>query len=444
MFQRVQVSKGKAIRKEWSKLPPNLIRRVATFILVTHLSSERPTIHTTAQGIWFFHTFMSVCVAWGTAVETHSFWDAAIDVLDPVKGAALRANVHNSHTPFTPYIRFLRVFSTLCLICRVNLPLPPRDLGIDGHDIWTPMVGWIRACPEHHGRQLHFCGLCLRDSTSGIFPQENEDKVTWPGVIATCSACRLGGISTHIPGVLMYSDSDVRLAVLEFVSRSHGSIACVSRAAFENHWLQTYTKIEGMRQHAVAAALYSGSPLDMQNIVSQVRDLAVKDWVRARLVQGCWLHPSDVQWSPARSITNTPEPPGHGLEQELGSAYDFHLRRLLLEPMRGMVKILIHKAQADGVDPSLRCARVGLEDVVEHCRNVVRVDSIQVPITLSSLGQNGHESFKALWREACAPVYLCLCPICTRTNMATTTALPFGMERNCPSMYGPPPFTLKP
>ncbi|KAJ6609736.1 hypothetical protein B0H10DRAFT_2225637 [Mycena sp. CBHHK59/15] len=141
---------------------------------------------------------MSVCVAWGTAVETHSFWDAAIDVLDPVKGAALRANVHNSHTPFTPYIRFLRVFSTLCLICRVNLPLPPRDLGIDGHDIWTPMVGWIRACPEHHGRQLHFCGLCLRDSTSGIFPQENEDKVTWPGVIATCSACRLGGISTHI------------------------------------------------------------------------------------------------------------------------------------------------------------------------------------------------------------------------------------------------------
>ncbi|KAJ6603867.1 hypothetical protein B0H10DRAFT_1957607 [Mycena sp. CBHHK59/15] len=215
-------------------------------------------------------------------------------------------------------------------------------------DPWIiPCIIKSRACPEHHGRQLHFCGLCLRDRTSGIFPQENEDKVTWPGVIATCS-------------VLMYSDSDVRLAVLEFVSRSHGSIACVSRAAFENHWLQTYTKIEGMRQHAVAAALYSGSPLDMQNIVSQVRDLAVKDWVRARLVQGCWLHPSDVQWSPARSITNTPEPPGHGLEQELGSAYDFHLRRLLLEPMRGMVKILIHKAQADGVDPSLRCARVGM------------------------------------------------------------------------------------
>ncbi|KAJ7890720.1 hypothetical protein B0H13DRAFT_1887482 [Mycena leptocephala] len=338
-------------------------------------------------------------------VETHFFWETAIAVTDLPKTACVDAK--SSQDRLTPRVQCDAIFYSSCLVCRVNLTL--RRLGSDGHYLWTATVGWIGVCPDHYRRQLHFCGLCLRDGASPtVLCHENEDKATWPTVIATCGPCRSGHISVHLPHAPAHPDWDVRDAVFKFLNLSHGSVAGILQIISDKDWLRKYTKFTNIHQQAVAAARCSGvrednfnSSIPIQDLEIQVRDLAISDWARSRIVKGCWMNPADGMGQQSQY-----DPPSQILADELRRAHDFHLRHLLIAPMRDVVQNLVKLSELDGVDPAIRCVRLRLDDVLERLRTTVKPGAnLRVPTALSPLAQKSRESLKVVshLRFRCGP-----------------------------------------
>ncbi|KAF7296354.1 hypothetical protein HMN09_01105500 [Mycena chlorophos] len=145
--------------------------------------------------------------------------------------------------------------------------------------------------------------------------------------------------------------------------------------------------------------------LEMEMAVEEemnVRELALGDWARGRILDGSWLSPVDIYWwtrvkrqehpdariraihpvpwsitppettddvSPARHPDiSGPPAPTQTLAEVAHNAYIRQLRTVLLPPMRNIVRRLVLECAFDVVDPTIRAARMTIDDVVREMR----------------------------------------------------------------------------
>lgn len=313
----------------------------------------------------------------------------------------------------------------------------------------SPYLRNVPVCRDH--RKGTFCAICLRaaphdDTNLMVCVADNEDEETWPGLEATCRSCRLewlwrrashnsgdrealGGFpfrwSKHAP------DWETRQAIETFVDMGEGRIADVLSCARDKHWLRTYTKLADMLSQAVAAtkfvdraeAGYEGDGSDddlsadeddpelmsLTEDACGVRELAIQDWVRNRILDGHWISPAD-QWyrlftphkpfvpaehpcpwlgatyagavqdgessgdgeellHPRPRTYDAPCPPSYDLCEHVFRVYQRTMHDILLPAMSNIVRRILMESQVDGGDPAMRASRMSLEDVVKELRD---------------------------------------------------------------------------
>ena len=340
------------------------------------------------------------------------------------------------------------------MICRINFPYNSEGLctGSPKRSVSTPSLGFISVCKEHR-RSAGFCGVCLREAPRGELEEDythgipvccvdNEDTETWPGIEATCRACRSEALWRRVSMRPEWREAlnsarwasldwETRQSVETFIDLGEGSIRDVLQIAEEKHWLRTYTKLVGMLQQAMAASRFAsraeaGEAYESDEEISDdevedpemlslteeaggIRDLALNDWARNRILDGHWISPADEwfnyyngarpRFSPAlhpcpynrhaiyegalddgqadeaqelehpRPKTLCPHPPSFTLCEQAFRAYQRQMREILLPPMRNIVRKVVMECAADGVDPAMRAVRMTTEDVVQELRD---------------------------------------------------------------------------
>ncbi|KXN86034.1 hypothetical protein AN958_10591 [Leucoagaricus sp. SymC.cos] len=370
----------------------------------------------------------------------------------------------------SPYRHFRQIISCSCLVCRINQPATTRGLMIARRTISSLLgelmdhIPHITLCREHDHRRLTFCGVCLRETPmyqlsapaatlyaavgaggggvpgisqpdqAGIV--ENEDEETFPGIEATCRSCRNEWLwkkaslnsrdQEAIGGIEMTSDDwETRQLVDGFIEMAEGTITDVINLAREKYWLRKFTRLGDMMQQALAAAKFNSSAsaaaaytmgsesgvrgLDelMQLEEGGVKDLALGDWARTRILDGFWISPADIwyhnvvpgkpldmpavhpcpwtidnshttdppqpphQQHPSPSIAKAEIPPSFVLCEQAFIAHGQQLRLILLPAMKNIVRrIAIECALAEGgaEDPTLKASRMTLEQVLSILR----------------------------------------------------------------------------
>ncbi|KAI0692314.1 hypothetical protein C8T65DRAFT_586713, partial [Cerioporus squamosus] len=395
-------------------------------------------------------------------VENHLFWNKACALLDPMgslnhhltivhpaagsQGAVIRR--------VSMYRHYRSMLDVSCAVCRVNYPYNAEGLcaGSAKRSVNTPTLGVISLCKEHR-KTAAFCGVCLREAPRtefeddysqgmGIACAENEDEETWPGVDATCRACRNEVFWRRVNMRREWQEAvdgrrwatldwETKQSVESFIDMGEGSIRDVLQIAEEKHWLRKYTKLGDMLQQALAASRYasraeageayasdeelSDEDMDDPEMLSLtedaggIKELALNDWARNRILDGHWITPAD-EWfgntnqgrprlAPAvhpcpwnrRSVyegalddgqgdeaqelqhprpkTLVPHPPSFGLCELTYRAFQRQMHEILLPPMRNLVRKLIMECAADGIDPAVRAVKMTIEDVVCELRD---------------------------------------------------------------------------
>ncbi|CAK5266836.1 unnamed protein product [Mycena citricolor] len=217
--------KGKGTRS-WAQLPGEVVRLIASYHRLNASASyvvpavyepplpQRPTESTNAfafmeaeRRVWLaaldalaMETVMSLM---DDQVETHSFWDAAIEVYDPTRATAHYAqpappnqnnNTSNSNSsagaPMTPYRHLRLLTGSTCLLCRLAMPHAPAPLLMNNvrRTQRTLHLGYVPACKDHSStntRRDRWCGMCLRDpelARSGraeLVKSAREEEMRW-------------------------------------------------------------------------------------------------------------------------------------------------------------------------------------------------------------------------------------------------------------------------
>ena len=402
------------------------------------------------------------------AVETHLFWHQACTVIDPydtlTHHAIIRPSV-TAHTaasavpsqPFriSPYRHFRNMTNCSCYVCRINSPHNNAGLTIAKRSVTTPHLGTVLVCRDH--RRNSFCGLCLREAPpleqendyNLVLCVENEDDETWPGVDATCRSCRsewlwrrvasnpkdreaVGGPKWNSP------DWETRQSVEAFIEMGEGTISDVITLAQEKHWLRNHTKLPDMLSQALAASRYAtreetlcsragySSEEDLSDDDAEdeddpelmsltedaggVRELAISDWARNRVLDGHWFSPAD-QWygncvpnrstvvravhpcpwtrdtathtgrrespvdvdgeeiHPRPATVRAEVPPTFQLCEQAYVAYQKQIRLILLPAMANIVRRVVMECKADGTDPAIRVTKIDPEEVVAELRD---------------------------------------------------------------------------
>ncbi|KAF8161555.1 hypothetical protein B0H34DRAFT_796324 [Crassisporium funariophilum] len=444
--------KGKVTHRSWPQLPEEIVRLITThYLWELSATSYCPQTWDTRKQLWqqrMVYTcirdsmdlekhIMAVCPEWHRAIEKHPFWTQAIQLIDPNETL-----VHNmiSQTKSTPtrlssYVHFHNILRCSCLVCRINFSQTNMGLVQGKRSVSAPYLGAIIICREHDRRRAAFCGLCLRDAavspqdatardyeqTSAIGVNENEDEVTWPRVEATCRKCRsewLWRRASHnardreaIGGAAMEGlDWETRQTVDGFLDVGEGTIDDVLTMAREKWWLRKYTKYESLGQHALAAqkSTESGDEEDsdedkelmLMRDSNQVKEMALHDWARQRILDGHWISPADVwygnlvpgksigarathpcPWSregetasdeeeehPLRSTYFGEIPPSFSLCEQAFIAHMRQMREILLAPMKNIVRKMVMEstlvsAEKGFEDPTVRAAKMTMEDV---------------------------------------------------------------------------------
>ncbi|TDL22944.1 hypothetical protein BD410DRAFT_721772, partial [Rickenella mellea] len=462
--------KGKVTHRSWQHLPQELVRLIVTHALLDISANAYVPKSWEQRDQWlprmvfnvvrdtdYMENFMNVCPPWFAALETHLFWAQAAAVLDPLDALL---SLQRTPTRFSPYNHFrYNILNRCCVPCRVNAPHTSTGLWTAKRTAYTYVLGSVPVCRDHV--KDRFCGICLRDATDESV-LENEDGETWSGIDATCRSCRaewllrncdsprereaLGGRS------LRSVDWETRQAVDTFVEASEGTIREVRSLALERHWLRRNTKIAEMLNHAVAASRYatreeaahsrtsytyvdgdndddlSDADPDLDNADTDdadaddadllgitedaggVRDLAINDWARNRILDGHWYSPAD-QWQamlqspmsqsaeaistavpaihpcpwnlppeeqtdaearphPSPTMVRCDVPPSFPLCTAAYEAFKRQLRAVLFPAMRNIVRKIVIECAVDGVDPCIKAARYDVEDVARELRDV--------------------------------------------------------------------------
>jgi hypothetical protein len=346
-----------------------------------------------------------------------------------------------------------------CFVCRINSPHSSAGLVVARRPVHTLFLGTILVCREH--RKSSFCGLCLREAPplesetdyNLVSCVENEDEETWPGVDATCRACRsewlwrrvstnpkdrdaVGGPKWNSP------DWETRQAIEAFIEMGEGSISDVITLAQEKRWLRNNTKLPDMLSQALAASRFAtreeglGGPggygseeelseddvddeedpelMSLTEDAGGVRDLAISDWARNRILDGHWFSPAD-QWygysvpnrstvvhavhpcpwnrdatyrgaaelddaevevdadgeevHPRPSTVRADVPPTFQLCEQAYVAYQKQMRMILLPAMSNIVRRVVMECEADCTDPIKRVARMDSEEIIAELRD---------------------------------------------------------------------------
>ncbi|KDQ56472.1 hypothetical protein JAAARDRAFT_180011 [Jaapia argillacea MUCL 33604] len=445
--------KGKFTNRSWPQLPPEIIRLVATHYIVNFASQAQFPRTWALPDQWPFRgvyavlrdaneleKLMYICPSWSKALEEHLFWHQAIATVDPMDTLIHHSIISTNNTSapiirLSPHRHFRNIINCSCYVCRINHPYTPTGLTNAKRTAHTAFLGVIPVCREH--RKVTFCGLCLREAPpienendrNPVCCAENEDEEMWPGIEATCRSCRgewlykkatardreaLGGAKWNA------ADWETRQSIDAFIEMGEGTISDVISLAQEKHWLRNNTKLADMLQQALAASRYASREegyeseeelseedeedpeLLSMTEESGVKDLAINDWARNRILDGFWISPAD-QWynhfdsekSPAiRAIhpcpwsldpadSNEPEdaihplapivrgeiPPSFQLCEFVYRAFQRQMRAVLLPAMTNIVRKLVIECGADGVDPAMKALRMDVEEVATALRD---------------------------------------------------------------------------
>ncbi|KAF4621135.1 hypothetical protein D9613_001157 [Agrocybe pediades] len=424
---------------------------------------------------------LEVCPEWREKMVEHPFWTHAAHVIDPndllAKDMILYPKVSqnassNAHPPapivLSPYQHLRNVLARCCIICRVNYPLTNMGVATAQRSIFNPLLGYIAVCTEHKKQHSQHCGVCLRevpplmnpraatqeeyDNARMIGIRENRDERTWPSIAFTCRRCRMehlwksvrayprdaeaiGGPSFQTP------DWEVRDVIERFIEGGLGTIAGVVMVARDKLWLRTHTKYLSLGQHAMAASAVASvgseasapAPQEMRLTGAgsqQVREWALQDWARQRVMEGHWVGPLDVWMNrqvvgqpaavpavhplkrlasddaattntiitpssiPSDTTTTTTTttttvpkevhppvalvtadlPPSQALCKLAENAFRAQLREILLPPMRNLMRKVVWECRREVetkpeyLEPSEVCRRMSMEDVVRRLR----------------------------------------------------------------------------
>ncbi|KAI0753556.1 hypothetical protein C8Q80DRAFT_520029 [Daedaleopsis nitida] len=353
------------------------------------------------------------------------------------------------------YRHFRQMMDNSCTVCRINHPYNSEGLCTGGvkRSANSPTLGVVAVCKEHR-KQTAYCGVCLREAPRGELEEdysqgglvgcaENEDDETWPGVETTCRSCRNEAFWRRVSIRPEWRDAidsqkwpsldwETKQSVESFVDMGEGSIRDVLQVGEEKHWLRTYTKLGDMLQQALAASRYASRAeageaygtdeelsdddledpemLSLTEDAGGIRELALNDWARNRILDGHWISPADewynhtnhgrvrlalarhpCPWNrcaiyegaledgqgdaaqelehPRPKTHLAPHPPSYGLCEQTYRAFQRQMREILLPPLRNIVRKIVIECAAEGTDPAIRTVRMTTEDVVRELRD---------------------------------------------------------------------------
>ncbi|KAG5220320.1 abc domain-containing protein [Salix suchowensis] len=385
--------------------------------------------------------FMQICPQWSLAMETHLFWQQAVALIDPLDNmgqfAFARMNPNSAQVPqtlrLTPYRHFRNITMCSCFVCRINLPATNQGLAHAKRTQHTPYLGTVPVCRDHN-RKGAFCGLCLREAdaqqdTLIVCCLENEDEESWPGVDATCRSCRSEWLWRRVCNSARDRDAIGDLSSIARIGKRAklltGTITDVITLAQEKYWLRQYTKLPELLSQALAASRYVGyeneaadddltlseleaeeeEDADLMQMTEEsggVRELAIADWARNRILDGFWWSPADqyygnfvpnrprvvravhpCPWAldesevqrdgtedhPRQAIVTADIPPSYALCEQAYNAFQRQQRNILFPAMKNIVRKLVIECGADGIDPSVKAARMTPEDVLAELRD---------------------------------------------------------------------------
>lgn len=372
----------------------------------------------------------------------------------------------------SPWRHFRNLTTSSCVVCRINHPHQNIGLAAAKRTVHVAAIGSIYTCREH--RRSSFCGVCLREAPpleadnefSLVCCADNEDEETWPGVEATCRLCRGEYLWSRVQtspadreaiGGPRFTPADweIRQSVEAFLELGEGTIHDVITLARDKHWLRQNTKLSDMLSQALAASRYAARAesldasaggvvgagntgvgtgysedefseededdaelMSLTEDAGGVREIAITDWARNRILDGFWICPAD-QWygynvpghradlveahhpcpwnrgatydgaleegeahsptegrhggaelkHPRPKTIMAPYPPSFQLCEQVYRAYQRQMRDILLPAMSNIVRRVVMESSADDVDPTLRTARMTLDEVGRELRD---------------------------------------------------------------------------
>ncbi|EEB93095.1 hypothetical protein MPER_08298, partial [Moniliophthora perniciosa FA553] len=216
-------------------------------------------------------------------------------------------------------------------------------------------------------------------------------------------------------------DWETKTTVDYFVDLGEGSINDVINLALERYWLRKHTRLPDMMSQALAASRLIGHATDedLEELSSEideededdteflqmtedsgVKDLALGDWARHRILDGHWISPADewyghkkspvravhpCPWTvendrddeqaqgeeehPTRAVLREEMPPSFALCELAFQAHRKQMRIILLPAMKNIVRRLVLECGADGVDPAIRATKLSMDDVMKELRD---------------------------------------------------------------------------
>jgi hypothetical protein len=392
-------------------------------------------------------------------VAKHLYWKQAVHVLDyndsliqhmviqPKLSPNASSNAPTRTIVLSSYQHFRNIIACSCYVCRINYPYSTAGLAAAERIMTGSRLNPIvYLCREHDRRRPYFCGLCLRDTvisntqdlgtreydiSQAMGIMENEDEKLWDGIDSTCKKCRVDwlwkeagktpGDRDAIGGVTLQSDDwETRQCVEGFIELAEGSITDVLATAREKVWLKRCTKYDDFGEHALMAQksnreaehgeeeeeeeIEEDRDLMLMRDASQVRELALHDWARRRILDGYWMCPADTwyrlqvpgqplvvpaihpcPWNrecsgdiadddqhPIRSIVNSDIPPTFSLCEQAYGAYMKQMREILAHPLRNLVRKIVMECAIPTTkgyeDPALKASRMSIEEVITILR----------------------------------------------------------------------------
>ncbi|KAG6907983.1 hypothetical protein DXG01_006639 [Tephrocybe rancida] len=414
---------------------------------------------------------MSICPQWHAALQHHLFWNQAIALIDPTdalghhqiitpKNVSLNSSAAAAlPTRISPFYHFRNITRVSCFVCRVNAPNSTMGLANAKRFNRNPYLHTIAVCRDHDRRPASYCGMCLQaapvydaalvgaqaaaaaqhEHTVGVV--DNDDKETFPNVEATCRSCRTEWLwkrASETPGDreaigghrFDASDWETRNVVESFLDLAEGSIKDVLLVAREKLWLKKNTRLdtfvkmakktskmesegfEGLERYEEEESSDSEDDIEaLQTDEGSVRDMALCDWARARILDGHWISPADTWYnhtvygykdyvpamhpcpwtcSPSDGSSQDGEPqehplpatlkgtipPTYGLCEQAFGAHQRVLKEVLSAPLKNLVRKIVIECQTPGMgygrgieDPAIKAAKMSVEEVLAALRN---------------------------------------------------------------------------
>ncbi|KAG6829015.1 hypothetical protein H0H92_005922 [Tricholoma furcatifolium] len=466
--------KGKVTHRSWPQLPEELLRYCPQTWDTREAWHHRMVYAALRDANDLERHMMSICPQWHLALQHHLFWNQAVALIDPTdalghhqylvpKNVSLNSSAGAAQpTKISAFHHFRNITRVSCFVCRINAPNSTVGLATAKRYHRHGYLQTIALCREHDRRPTSYCGLCLRTAPiydpslvgqqaataaqmeHAIAVVENDDKDSFPYVEATCRACRTewlwkrahetSGDREAIGGRRFEAaDWETRSVIDSFLDLAEGTIQDVLIVAREKLWLKRNTRLdflmkmlkktnrvdneglEGLERYDAEEEEEEESESEddfelMQIEEAHVRDMALGDWARARILDGHWISPADTwygyqvngledhvpavhpcPWTCSPTLSDDPSdndqsrehplpstlkgsiPPTYGLCEQAFGAHQRQLKEILIPPMKNLVRKLVIECQTPGMgrgeDPAIRASKMSIEEVLAELRN---------------------------------------------------------------------------